>query len=174
MILFQAQRRLLLIRTEVSMAVSLVGWACSTRTGSLSLDSFVEVLHSDVSWIEWDFKTRPHSEHIVSPVEWSNTASVTRKSKTILFKGKLGCSYFLFSALGFFSALISTVTPEQDAFQHFFRSKITVEEISSGFPSEKFMKVFGILLLLLRNSEFLKSEIQIYFPRVLHLTHHLW
>jgi hypothetical protein len=83
----------------------------------------------------------------VSPVEWSNTTSVTRKSKTILFKGKLGCSYFLFSALGFFSALISTVTLEQDAFQHFLCFKITVEEISSGFLSEKFMKVFGIFFI---------------------------
>jgi hypothetical protein len=48
----------------------------STRTGSLSPDSFAEVFHSDVSSIEWDSKTRPHSEHTVSPAEWSKTTSV--------------------------------------------------------------------------------------------------
>ncbi|KAK2989194.1 hypothetical protein RJ640_007095 [Escallonia rubra] len=49
-----------------------------TRTGSLSPDSFANVLHSDVSSIECDSKTSPHSEHTVSPAEWSNTTSVLR------------------------------------------------------------------------------------------------
>ena len=47
-----------------------------TRTGSLSPDSLANVLHSEVSSIEWDSSTSPHSEHTVSPAEWSNTTSV--------------------------------------------------------------------------------------------------
>ncbi|GAV79634.1 hypothetical protein CFOL_v3_23098, partial [Cephalotus follicularis] len=47
-----------------------------TRTGSLSPDSLAKVLHSDVSSIECDSSTSPHSEHTVSPAEWSNTTSV--------------------------------------------------------------------------------------------------
>ncbi|KAE8718602.1 hypothetical protein F3Y22_tig00110009pilonHSYRG00120 [Hibiscus syriacus] len=46
-----------------------------TRTGSLSPDSFANVLHSDVSSMECDSKTNPHSEHTVSPAEWSKTTS---------------------------------------------------------------------------------------------------
>lgn len=40
-----------------------------TRTGSLSLDSLAKVRHSEVSSMEWDSSTRPHSEHTVSPAE---------------------------------------------------------------------------------------------------------
>jgi len=47
-----------------------------TRTGSLSPDSLAKVRHSEVSSIEWDSSTRPHSEQTVSPAEWSNTTSV--------------------------------------------------------------------------------------------------
>ena len=47
-----------------------------TRTGSLSPDSLAKVLHSEVSSIECDSSTSPHSEHTVSPAEWSKTTSV--------------------------------------------------------------------------------------------------
>lgn len=47
-----------------------------TRTGSLSPDSLAKVRHSEVSSMECDSNTRPHSEHTVSPAEWSNTTSV--------------------------------------------------------------------------------------------------
>lgn len=47
-----------------------------TRTWSLSPDSLAKVRHSEVSSIECDSNTRPHSEHTVSPAEWSNTTSV--------------------------------------------------------------------------------------------------
>lgn len=49
-----------------------------TRTGSLSPDSLAKVLHSEVSSMEWDSSTRPHSEQTVSPAEWSKTTSVCR------------------------------------------------------------------------------------------------
>jgi hypothetical protein len=49
-----------------------------TRTGSLSPDSLANVRHSDVSSMEWASSTRPHSEHTVSPAEWSKTTSVAR------------------------------------------------------------------------------------------------
>ncbi|WVY96129.1 hypothetical protein V8G54_028280 [Vigna mungo] len=47
-----------------------------TRLGSLSPDSLAKVRHSEVSSMEWDSRTRPHSEQTVSPAEWSNTTSV--------------------------------------------------------------------------------------------------
>lgn len=49
-----------------------------TRTGSWSEDSLAKVRHSEVSSTEWASKTRPHSEQMVSPAEWSNTTSVSR------------------------------------------------------------------------------------------------
>jgi len=47
-----------------------------TRLGSLSPDSLAKVRHSEVSSMEWDSMTRPHSEQTVSPAEWSKTTSV--------------------------------------------------------------------------------------------------
>jgi hypothetical protein len=47
-----------------------------TRTGSLSLDSFAKVRHSEVSSTECASRTRPHSVHTMSPAEWSNATSV--------------------------------------------------------------------------------------------------
>lgn len=49
-----------------------------TRFGSLSPDSLAKVLHSDVSSMECDSSTKPHSEQTVSPAPWSKTTSVTR------------------------------------------------------------------------------------------------
>lgn len=48
-----------------------------TRFGSLPLDSSAKERHSEVSSTERDSSTSPHSEHIVSPAEWSNTTSVS-------------------------------------------------------------------------------------------------
>ncbi|CAL9779516.1 unnamed protein product [Musa acuminata subsp. burmannicoides] len=49
-----------------------------TRTGSLSADSLAKVRHSEVTSMECASSTSPHSEHTVSPAEWSNTTSVLR------------------------------------------------------------------------------------------------
>jgi len=48
-----------------------------TRLGSLLEDSLAKVRHSEVSSMEWDSKTKPHSEQRVSPAEWSTTNSVS-------------------------------------------------------------------------------------------------
>ena len=48
-----------------------------TRFGSLLEDSLAKVRHSEVSSIEWDSRTKPHSEQSVSPAEWSTTSSVS-------------------------------------------------------------------------------------------------
>lgn len=60
-----------------------------TRTGSLLLDSLAKVRHSEVSSMEWASKTNPHSEHMVSPAEWSNTTSVSllqsRQNESAIF-----------------------------------------------------------------------------------------
>ena len=60
-----------------------------TRAGSWSLDSFAKVRHSEVSSMEWASNTSPHSEHMVSPAEWSNTTSVSllqsRQNKSAIF-----------------------------------------------------------------------------------------
>lgn len=48
-----------------------------TRFGSLLDDSLAKVRHSEVSSMECDSRTRPHSEQRVSPAEWSTTSSVS-------------------------------------------------------------------------------------------------
>ena len=48
-----------------------------TRFGSALEDSFAKVRHSEVSSMECDSRTSPHSEQRVSPAEWSTTSSVS-------------------------------------------------------------------------------------------------
>ena len=100
-----------------------------TRAGSWSLDSFAKVRHSEVSSMEWASNTSPHSEHMVSPAEWSNTTSVSllqsRQNKSAIFfffwcVCVCVCVFWFSLALRFLAFIVFEKSEESEDVRTFF------------------------------------------------------